>query len=249
MRFITHPHLNTFHMQVQHKICAEVQCTLSDILKHTPYWGLDDTPGSISGVVIVWGPSVVVSDIPRWNGANIPRCFTHFPPVLPWTERGYLYIMARHCLPSPPHRPTSCQYEEISCGGPQWITLSTFWMSIPIPNATVATMHRNEKLLPIARLIIRDWLAGSVFLLNISTNLLWTVLGTPSYAWWASSRFNQAYISLTMLMLLEAWREASYKSVFKYETLFRLLSLTIITQLQRLSTVRCRYKALNSPKY
>ena len=170
--------------------------------------------------------------------------------VLPLTaERGYLYIMARHCLPSRPHRPTSCQYEEISCGGPQWITISTFWMSIPIQNATVATMHRNEELLSIACLIIRDWLYGSFFLWNISTNLLWTVLGTPSCAWWASSRFNRAYISLTMLMLLEEWREAGYNNVFKYETLFRLLSLTIITQLQRLSTVRCRYKELNSPKY
>ena len=170
--------------------------------------------------------------------------------VLPLTtERGYLYMMARHCLPSRPHRPTSCQYEEMSCGGPQWMTISTFWMSIPIPNATVATMHRNEELLSIARLIIRDWLSGSVFLWNISTNLLWTVLGSPSYAWWASSRFNQAYISLTMLMLLEEWREAGYTSVFRYETLFSLLSLTIITQLQRITTVQCRYKALNSPKY
>ena len=79
------------------------------------------------------------------------------------TDLGYLYISALHGRPSRPQQLTSSQYDKKLSGGPQWITISMSWTSIPIAKATVAITHRKGDCGVVACLMILAWLLVSVF--------------------------------------------------------------------------------------
>ena len=90
-------------------------------------------------------------------------CLIHSSVRPTITDLGYLYISALHGRPSQPQRSTSCQYDKMLLGGPQWITILMSGTSIPIQNATVAITHRKGDCDVVACLMILAWLLVSFF--------------------------------------------------------------------------------------
>ena len=107
--------------------------------------------------------------------------------VLPFLRMpGKWWSIAFAIPPSLPARPTSCQYTNKSRGAPQWMTVSASNIPIPVPNAKVAITH-------LSGVPLKHW-NTLTFSGDLSCLVRWEQLALS-----CSSRWNQAYRSLTVL--------------------------------------------------